>query len=175
MEATDVNELVKHIRARGYRRIGVDGLDGVGKSTLAVELARAIGMRHLNLDDYLIKKQGGFLTHLRYDELKHELCHLDGFVVDGVCLLAVLEQIATAVDCLVYVKRMCHGIWADEHECDLDEDVEEFLDKEKETVRLIERSESAPNTLGLAEEIIRYHDKYRPHKKAECLFTREDC
>ncbi|MEJ2657251.1 MAG: hypothetical protein P8012_08630 [Desulfobacterales bacterium] len=175
METDNVNEVAAYIRTRGYCRIGVDGIDGVGKSTLAAVLASTLGMRHLNLDDYLVKKQGGFLSHLKYDELQHDISEPDRFVVEGVCLLAVLEQISTPLDCLVYVKRMCHHVWADERECDLEDDVEDFLDKEKKTVDLIEQAESSLDTLGLAEELIRYHDKYRPHKKAECFYAREYC
>ena len=144
-------------------------------STFAAALANALGICHLNLDDFLVKKQGGFLTHLKYDEIKHKISDLDCFVIDGVCLLNVLEEIDTPVDCLVYVKRMCHGLWADEGDCEVSEEVEEYIKKEKETIRLIERSETTPNTLGLVEEIIRYHDKYKPQQQTELFYTREDC
>jgi hypothetical protein len=175
METDDVNKLVAHIRDKGYSRIGVDGTNGAGKSTMAGALARALGLNHVNLDDYLVKKQGGFLDHLKYDDIKQKTSELGCFVIDGVCLLSVLEKIETPIDCLVYVKRMCHGLWADEDECEVTGEVEDYIRKERETVRLIEGSETTPDTLGLAEEIIRYHDKYKPHRKAELFYTREDC
>lgn len=175
METDDVDKLATYIRGKGCCRIGVDGTNGAGKSTFAAALANALGICHLNLDDFLVKKQGGFLTHLKYDEIKHKISDLDCFVIDGVCLLNVLEEIDTPVDCLVYVKRMCHGLWADEGDCEVSEEVEEYIKKEKETIRLIERSETTPNTLGLVEEIIRYHDKYKPQQQTELFYTREDC
>ncbi|MDX1914354.1 MAG: hypothetical protein SFU55_02120 [Methylophilus sp.] len=175
METDDVDHLAAYIRDKRYCRIGVDGTSGAGKSTMASALARALGLNHVNLDDYLVKKQGGFLDHLRYDDIKRKTSELGCFVIDGVCLLSVLEEIETSVDCLVYVKRICHGLWADEDECEVTEDVEGYIRKERETVGLVEGSEKTPDTLGLAEEIIRYHDKYKPHREAELFYTREDC
>lgn len=175
METDDVNKLAAYLRDKGCCHIGVDGTNGAGKSTLAAVLASTLGIYHLNLDDFLVKEQGGFLPYLKYGEIKQKISELDCFVIDGVCLLSVLEKVETSIDCLVYMKRMCHGLWADEEECNVTVDVEEYIKKEKETIRLIERSETTPDTLGLAEEIIRYHDKYKPHQNAEFFYTREDC
>jgi len=175
METDDIEKLAAFIRDKGCCRIGVDGTNGAGKSTMASKLSEILGLSHLNLDHYLDKEKGGFLDYLKYDEIKQQTLETACFVVDGVCLLNVLEKIETPIDCLVYVKRMCHGLWADEDECEVTEEIEEYIKKEKETIRLIERAENTPDTLGLAEEIIRYHDKYKPHKKAELFYTREDC
>ncbi|WP_456622124.1 hypothetical protein [Bradyrhizobium sp. P5_C12] len=41
--------------------IGFDGMDGVGKSTLACEMAKRLGGSRISLDDYLVKKQNGCL------------------------------------------------------------------------------------------------------------------
>jgi hypothetical protein len=175
METDDIERLAKYIRDKGYCRIGIDGINGSGKSTLASSLSKTLGLIHLNLDDYLIEKQGGFLDHLKYDEIKQKVSELECFVVDGVCLLSVLENIETPVDCLVYVKRMCHGLWSDEGECEVTGDVEEYIKNERENLRLFEEIGSTADTLGLVEEIIRYHDNYKPHHKAELFYTREDC
>jgi len=99
---------------------------------------------------------------------------LECFVVEGVCLLSVVEKIDAHVDCLVYVKRTHHGRWADERECEVAGDIEEYLRKEREAVRLIRGLETAPESLGLAEEIIRYHARYKPHHKADFFYMRED-
>jgi len=60
METDDVNTLAAYIREKGYCRIGVDGTNGAGKSTFAAALASALGLCHLNLDDFLVKKRGSF-------------------------------------------------------------------------------------------------------------------
>lgn len=175
METDDIQKLATYIRDKGCSRIGIDGTNGAGKSTLARSLSVILGLSHLNLDDYLIQEQGGFLDHLKYNEIKRKMLQLECFVVDGVCMLSVLEKIETRVDCMIYVKRMCHGVWADERECEITGDIEEYIKKERELVRLIEESETTPKSLGLAEEIIRYHEKYKPHQKAELFYMREDC
>ncbi len=175
METNDFNKLAAYVRNNGYCRIGVDGTNGAGKSMFAAALADELGIYHLNLDNFLVKKQGGFLHHLKYEEIKQKISEFECFVIDGVCLLSVLGKLEMRVDCLVYVKRMRHGLWADEDECDIKDDVEEYIKKEKEAIRFIEKSDTTPDTLGLAEEIIRYHDKYKPHQKAKIIYMREDC
>ena len=131
METDDVNKLAAYIRDKGYCRIGVDGTNGAGKSTMAGTLARTLGVNHVNLDDYLVKKRGGFLDHLKYRDIKQKTSELGCFVIDGVCLLNVLEKIETPVDCLVYVKRMRHGLWADEDACEVTENVKDYIRKER--------------------------------------------
>lgn len=173
METDDGNKLAAYIRDKGYCRIGVDGINGAGKSTLAAALASILGKKHLNLDNYLVKNQGGFLAYLKYDELKQKTLELDCFVIEGVCLLKVLEEIQAPVDCLVYVKRMRHGCWDDENLCELGEDLDEYIKKFKKNACLFKPSKT--DTPGLAEEVIRYHYKYKPHQKAEFFYTRENC
>ncbi len=175
METDDIEKLATSIRDKGCCRIGIDGTNGAGKSTTASKLAEILGLTHLNLDEYLQKKKGGFLDYLKYPEIKQKISELECFVIDGVCLLNVLEKIGIDVDCLIYVKRIRHGLWADKDECDVTGDIEEYIKREKEFVRLIKGSNTTPDTLGLAEEIIRYHYKYKPHHKAQFCYMREDC
>lgn len=174
METDDISELATFIRNKSCCRIGVDGTNDAGKSTMAGKLSKILGLRHLNLDDFLVKGGGWYLDYLKYDEIKIRTSETNCFVVEGVCLLNVLEKTDTSIDCLIYVKRMQHGLWADERECEITEEIEEFINREKETIRLIEQAENVPETLELAEEIIRYHFKYKPHKKADLFYTRED-
>lgn len=175
MEKTgNIQKLADHIRGKGYRRIAVDGTNGAGKSTVSADLANELGFAHINLDEYLDKNKGGFLEYLQYDDVKKDLLNLDGLVLDGICLLKVLDTIDMSVDVLVYVKRMRHGLWADESECEIDCEIEEFIAKEKEIIQLIERTEELPETLGLAEEIIRYHAEYEPYIKADITYERKD-
>lgn len=70
---------------------------------------------------------------------------------------------------------MLQHIWADERECDVEGNIEDFIDNEKELTRLIEGKENPPETLELAEEVIRYHTAYKPHHKAHVIYIREDC
>jgi hypothetical protein len=173
IETDDVNKLAAHIRDNSYCRIGVDGMSGVGKSTLAASLARLLGMSYMNLDDYLVEKQGGFLDNLKYDELKQKASELECFVIEGVCLLSALEKIEASVDCLVYVKRMSYGHWADEADCEVNGDVEDYINNQRNSpIRRILATSS--DTLGLDEDIIRYCAKRKPHRKADIFYLRND-
>jgi hypothetical protein len=131
METDDINKLAAFIIDKGYCRIGVDGTNGAGKSTMASKLSKILGLSYLNLDDFLDKEKGGFLDYLKYDEIKQQTLKTPHFVIDGVCLLSVIEKIETPIDCLVYVKRICHGLWADEDECEITEGIEEYRKERK--------------------------------------------
>jgi uridine kinase len=174
IETNNIHDLARIVLEGGKRRIGIDGANGSGKSTLSTELSKVLGFSHINLDDYLEKNKGGFLEYLRYKDIEKKLQSLEKYVVEGVCLLEVLEKINHSIDYFVYVQRMRHGIWADEDECDIAGSIEEYIKKEKEAIRIIERTDKLPDTLGLIEEIIRYHAEYLPHKKANILFKRND-
>jgi hypothetical protein len=175
MESYDLTDLVEFIKKRNYSRIGIDGICGVGKSTLAKNISTELNFRHINLDDYLIKHQCGFLSHLKYEDLRNDLVDNNEHIVEGICLLEILKRTASNIDLLIYVKRINRGLWADERECQLDEDVEEFLRKEKELVQLTSKTEFAPEDLGMSEEVIRYHAEHRPHKVASCVYMRKEC
>ena len=175
METDDISKLATFIRNKGYCRIGIDGTDAAGKSTMAGKLSKILGLTHLNLDDFFIKESGRYLDYLKYNEIRQQASETKCFVVEGVCLLNVLEKIDTPIDCLIYVKRMRHNLWADERECEITEEIEVFISKEKELMRLFQQTENMPDSLGLAEEIIRYHYKFKPHKKADLIYTRVDC
>jgi hypothetical protein len=177
-EVEALEDLAQQLRER--ERIGVDGTDGVRKTSISTSLSQTLGLPLLSLDDYLVKKQGGFVEFLRYDELRDELGAAQRFIVEGVCLLEVLERIGAAVDALVYVKRYHHGLWADERELDVTlETVDDFLAQEhKYTVRVAQlfggsdhQNDDGPS---LADEIVRYHAKYRPHQNADCVYRWND-
>ena len=100
-------------------------------------------------------------------------------IVEGVCLLAALEAVSIEADVLIYVKRVgAHGYWDDQDTCDPEEDEEALISRlSQETAafaklispQLAEES-AAEEGVGLAplrEEIIRYHCKHRPSRKAQ--------
>lgn len=175
METDDISKLAAFILRKSYCRIGIDGTNGAGKSTMASKLSKILGLKHLNLDDFLIKESGGYLDYLEYDKIKQSMLETKCFVVEGVCLLNVLEKIETSIDCLIYVKRLRHGLWDDEQECEITEEIEDFISSEKEHMRQFKQPEDVSESLGLSEEIIRYHYKFKPHKKADLLYIREEC
>lgn len=165
-------EVAATMRELGAKRIGIDGTDGAGKSHLARAVAEDLAIPHLNLDDFVQKEQGGFVQFIKYDELRAKATE-PAFVVEGVCLLEVLARAEITIDALVYVKRYHLGYWSDERELDLDEPLEEFLNKERALLARIS-GQPAEDNFGLGEEIIRYHYQHRPHAKAAVVYRRND-
>ena len=171
-EFQDAVSLAGYLRSRGASRIGIDGLNGIGKSTLAGQLAQSIGCEHVAVDDFIEKNRGAYVAHVDTKRLTTLLAGKGQFVIEGVCLLEVLARLNIKLDCFIYYKRLQHGLWADERECVIDGDVNEFLESEREIVRLICKDQKRPESLGLAEEIIRYHAARKPHEVADAIYQR---
>lgn len=173
------------LRAAQPRLVGIDGMDGSGKSSLASLLSKQLGWLHINLDDYLEKNMGRYVECVHYDEVRNILKKAEeSIIIEGVCLLAVLERLERSLDLLIYVKRVAHyGRWYDEEDCAVSEDIDEFVKRKKEELQKFAEMEShiegkePPGEVtfpGLAEEIIRYHYKHRPQERADIIYNRID-
>jgi len=174
IEVATPDAVVEALRSANARRIGIDGIDGCGKSTLARVVAVKLQRRLFTLDDYLEKDKGGFLEFIDYSRLRSDVSAEDACVFEGVCLLHVLRRAELVIDALVYVKRRHLGLWADERELDLDlnEPLEDFLKNERELTAMV--AGEAVTDLGLAEEVIRYHHAARPHNSAHIVYFRDE-
>ncbi len=74
--------------------IGVDGRDGVGKTTLANAVATATGGSVISLDHFIIKNQGNYVSTLQKTDLRAALgVQQRPVIVAGVCLLATLDRV----------------------------------------------------------------------------------
>ena len=151
--------------------VGIDGIDGSGKSSLAQHLARELGWTHINLDDYVEKDMGKYVEHVRYEQVQSMLNDTEGsIIIEGVCLLAVLEKLQRVPELLIYIKIMSHyGIWYDEDDCAVNGDINDFIRDKRESLQ--EFDVAFPE---LAEEIMRYHCHYRPQDKAHIVYERID-
>lgn len=167
--------LAAFLKFSAARRIGVDGIDGIGKTTLAADLCSRLDYRCYSLDDFIEKNKGSYIPSLQVYNLADKLNNQEPFIVEGVCLLDAMEKTGIALDCLVYIKRFRHGLWADEHECRIEGDVEKFIRKEKDIVALINGSSKMSEDLGVAEEIMRYHARKLPYKTATVIYRRNEC
>ena len=85
--------------------IGIDGADGVGKSSLASWLAWQLGMPTVHLDFYLI--HGSEPMAWMVKEINRIIGQrIDGerpMIIEGTFLLDILEQIEWQPDFLIYV------------------------------------------------------------------------
>lgn len=179
---SDIEVLVAELRARRPCCIGVDGVDGAGKSSISAAIASELDIPVIGLDDYVKKKQGGYVAYIDYVALAARIMNAENYLVEGVCLLDVLKSLGVDVDCLIYVKRMSSGFWADEDVCEFPLGIEEAIRKSRQDTELILKfkadQEGRLYTPGVAdepslrEEIMRYHAQYSPHLVADITFCR---
>ena len=182
---SNISEIVTLLRIPGLRLIGIDGTDGSGKSTLASSLSKELDCSHVNIDDHIAKNPGQYFSHVHCDGLQRQLDETKGpIIIEGVCLLAVLERLQRSLDKLIYVKRVSdYGSWYDEDDCEVSENIDNFMNKKKEGLQKFAWAEACiegkdvPDNINfpeLTEEIIRYHYTYRPHEKADIIYKRID-
>lgn len=171
-EVTSLDELVRLLS--GVNRIGIDGTHGVRKSSVADFLGRELELPVVHTDDFLEENQGGYVEFLQYDVLGTKLGSVEKFVVEGVCLLHVLERIRVSVDAVVYIKRYDLGLWADERELNVPmAQLDDFLKNEREMVSLIS-GEEADGGPSVSDDVVRYHSRFGPHTKAHVLYRWDD-
>jgi hypothetical protein len=96
--------LLRSLRSRQPGIIGIDGALGCGKTTLARHLCNELQCESLHLDSYLLKGQGSFVSSIQYRDLCDAIAHKKRpFILEGLCLLAVVEHLPLRPDFLVYV------------------------------------------------------------------------
>ena len=98
-----VDEIATQVRRTHPSLIALDGLPGVGKSTLAASLSAQLNIRAVHLDDYLGRDCLGFTDYLRYEELQRALIQRP-VIVEGVCMLDVLDRLEIRADQFIYLQ-----------------------------------------------------------------------
>lgn len=183
---SDVQALADYLQTRRQNKkllnIGIDGKDGVGKTKLASELSRYIGIKVISLDDYIEKNQDRYVSALKLNKLSMAFKNVQGIIaIEGVCLLAATKHLGIELDEHIYIKRMNHGLWADEDVCCPKESADKIIEKEEADLLVFleyeasgegkdKPSEGDAGLSGLTKEIIRYHVEYMPSQIASCIF-----
>jgi hypothetical protein len=103
LSGQSIVEIAERIRWTDASLIALDGWPGSGKSTLAAGLSALWTIRAVHLDDYLVHGSVGFTDHLRYEDLRRALLQRP-VLVEGVCMLDVLERLELRPDQLVYLQ-----------------------------------------------------------------------
>ena len=155
--------------------ISIDGLGGVGKSTLAHVIGSVSPARVLSVDDFLIPHKGTYLPHLRYAELEDalkaaEADNLRFIIVEGLCILAVLDQLGRRPEVSIYIRLVDeHGGWIDSFYYSEDNDLDEVLE------RLSGIDSCFPDKPGIGDEdreLVRYHVIGKPISRASSILDR---
>lgn len=183
MNKLDINSLLESIEENippTIRLVGIDGVDGVGKTPLAKALALSKNGTSLSLDNYLIKHKDIYVNSLKPNIIQ-DMKVLSGFlVVEGVCLQAAAKRFSISFDYLIYLKKTHLGIWVDEDLCDFEVSPEEVIKKDEDNLFIFCEWEKCSKGLpppareevklsALRKELIHYHYEYKPHIKSNLI------
>lgn len=172
------------LKKKGYNLIGLDGGNGVGKTTLSITLENDFGFNVIHLDELLNKDQCAYIKEIDIDSLHREIEKRDApLIVEGCCLLAVLKRVHIQLDAHIYYKRMCHGVWSEEDEYEIPGNLDDHIEKKKVQLKQVaaamanqdgtEFDESEDDYLpSLTRELFKYHNEYQPHHTASYIYER---
>lgn len=164
--------------------IGIDGYDGSGKTSLAAFLASKIPGVMISVDDHIEKHKDSYVPALNAISLYRALQNHDGVVIlEGVCLLSVVEKLGISLSCHIYIKQITEaGIWRDEEECTCLQEPELLIKKLenqnrefnlfKSNNQEIKAEQPNADLSGLRKEIIRYHSQFNPVEVADYVVNR---
>ena len=184
MEVDNFDQLVallsSHPLEAGCLVVSVDGGSGAGKTTLGDRLGEALGAKVIHIDDYVDKGKGAYRQAVRYAALGRDIERLSGdvqvLIVEGNCLLQILEKVCISPKTRVYVKRLrLDGSWGEKSTCDhtLGRELM-MLSQVNDTVR--DQPEGGALAGGesfgaiLDRELIDYHCVYEPSDTATYVY-----
>jgi hypothetical protein len=168
-------EVTRRVTDRKIRVIGIDGLDGVGKTFIAEKIAEQLNAGLVSLDDYLQKERETYVAHINCAEIRAVMNDsIMPIVVEGVCLRAAAAHCGIPVDFYIYVRMInSSGRWNDEDICLCCELPEVLKASEREFGQLADQllfSGNSDGNAGLRDELIDYHCQYSPVPKADLVF-----
>lgn len=168
---TDECMLIKSIENLSLKSpgiISIDGVDGVGKSTLACKIAEELSLPHIEIDTFVQDQQGGYIEYMNYDRLSERIRQSvivnQVIIVEGICVQEVLKKLSINSNAKVYVKKIDNKrFWMDQMR---------FFPPDKSVEAMIAERKTKRFSLGHVEDIIRYHYAFKPHENADYLFER---
>lgn len=174
---TDENIIIETIKETTPEIVGIDGLDGVGKTTLAKEIEKLL-YRRVSLDDYLNKKSDGYFSFLDFERLRKDLLSGGKFVIEGVILQKVINALGIKVNYLIYATdSVWLDNWSDEYEGKyLKTTLEDIISDEEEAVnrlnQVIDPGSKNYEMKGLRREIYEYSFEHRPWLMADIIIKK---
>jgi uridine kinase len=177
MEITDnTDEVIQKIQKECPRIIGIDGVDGAGKTTIAKRIGK-YSYHRISLDNYLRKKKDGYFKFLNIENLKKDINNLknEPVIIEGVLLLKVLEAANINLNYFIYVDDNAWLVgWLEDYGGEycgkrLDEIIAE---EEKMVNRVVQATDPGSKEYkmeGFRKEIFEYSFEYKPWDKADII------
>jgi hypothetical protein len=176
----DLCERIGQVSTRA-RLIVLDGFDGAGKSTLAKALSEALGLNHIEVDEFLVPDSPvSYVESIRCPDLAAAI-GVRPCILDGVFARDVLDRLNLTADLHVYVKRMR---FQNDFRRWLDGEFEEFQtfaewkENEDRSIaeydKLIGGTAHDPSQPGLFCDLRDYHFRRPPHERTDLIFERPE-
>jgi uridine kinase len=149
--------------------VSIDGVDGVGKTTLACKIAEEMSLPYIEIDTFVQEQQGGYIDHIDYDRLSEVIKQAkitnQVIILEGVCVQQVLKKLGLNSYAKIYVKVINnYPFWMDRIR---------LFPPDKSADEMIAERKAKGFSLGHVEDIIRYHYTFKPHENADYIFERK--
>lgn len=169
---TDEDKLIRYLKNQSLKSpsiISIDGVDGVGKSSLACKFLKELGFAHIEIDTFVQEEQGGYLDYIDYTQLaviiRQTLTEKQGITLEGICVQQVLKQLHQKSNVKVYIKVIDkYGFWMDQIR---------LFPPDKSADEIIAERRKKGFSLGHVEDIIRYHYTFKPHEDVDYILERQ--
>lgn len=148
--------------------ISIDGVDGVGKSTLACKFSKELGFSHIEIDTFVHEEQGGYLDYIDYTQLTvmigQTLTEKQGIILEEICVQQVLKKFYLKSKVKVYIKMIDkYGFRMDQIR---------FFPTDKSADEIIAERREKGFQLGHIEDITRYYYTFKPHEGEDYILER---
>lgn len=145
--------------------ISIDGVDGVGKTTLSSKIAKELSLSTIELDDFIQENQDGYVNFIYYDRLLEKIVSNKSVVIEGICVLQILNKIKIKPDASVYIKVVdrygfCNGQI-------------KYYPYGRSADEVINDRKSKGFGVGYEADVIRYHYSFKPHENSNFIFQRQ--
>lgn len=164
----DVAELAGLVSVLPDPLVAIDGVDGVGKTTLAKKLSATLGWPTVDLDDHIGPNGRTYADQVLFADLA-EAIRPRPVILSGIHMLEVLDRVGARADFLVHVVRLSQtGIPAD---LDLIErDLRPEMSEGQDAPPVLNGAQPGPLYFGLWT----YMHRWKPVTAADVVFAVPD-
>lgn len=177
--SAEVNDVLQKIKETTPNIVGIDGNDGVGKTSLAKGIEK-LGYKRISLDDFLKKKSGEYFKFIDFETLRKTIKKFSNklIVIESVLLRKILEKLSLTPSYFVYMTNSVWVYdWLEEYQGkyygltlnEIIKNVEQDVDRLK---RVLNPNSKPYKMDGLRREIYEYSYEYRPWEKADVILRK---
>ncbi len=176
----ETNDILQKIKTTNPRIVGIDGDDGIGKTSLAKDIEK-FGYKRISLDDFLRKKSGGYFKFVDFETLERTIKQSSNeqIVIEGVLMRKILEKLPLTVSYFVY---MADSVWAYDwleeyqgkyYNLPLNEIIKN-VEGEVSRLNKVLNPDSKPYRMdGFRREIYEYSYEYKPWESADIILRKD--